>query len=670
MTEPPEKRVKGGLSSWEKKQIFDNIYNNNPQLSVDDNLFTKDSKELAEENNQYSLYLSELKRREMIEFKCEEVHKITLAQNQFIGTIGKKYLGNTLSMRVCFGLGSLLVDLVDNKLSHIQKIEVYEIIKEILRDEPKKCKKLLQILSLDKVIFQNTRIPLKSQRLVCMDGQVQFEANENDCNFIYPFPFGIKLHFPVFFCHSVFGDFMDILHERNPNNPVVSEYQNFMNTHRNEGTLVNEQDECMANLIVAFLTKATDQDEKKFAGKVSSALSKLFPSVKSNLKVKSEIPDLSPEIKMDAAVLIGGFPFIILEAKKNSYSINAVLQGFQYYGLTTAEFIDNDPCFLVTFDKGIFYLYGMAKVNCRVVCSCLLSLEFTNYHFNIEGFTGTLYRCLSGLYFFYKKFEARISAGKTNDLQHQKYLSIRSAPGFKYQPFPAIFSVKSEANGIERIEITFDKVLTKTMDGNFQVHAPYLKPCVYLVKTSTGKSAVLKLACDYDINFHRKLCCVDLAPKIYGYEKICGQYHVILMEYFENSDNIYTHLHDNISLNGSHLFDSLKNILVTLRNLNLVHGDFRSSNILAKRSDSDPSILIEFKLIDFDFSGTMNEPYPFLAMKSKDLKWPEGFNSFMPRTFDHDSFMLNEMYKNEIIPKKLKYENMKMDSVYNADVEF
>ena len=172
----------------------------------------------------------------------------------------------------------------------------------------------------------------------------------------------------------------------------------------------NNFDRCIGDLIVAFLDDNELNNEGNFVQKVTKALAKLFPrsQVQRNVNIKSEISNLPQGIKLDAAVLIGDFPFIILEAKNNCYSIHAVLQGLQYYGLTTTEFIDNDPCFLLTLDKGILYLYGVAKVNCRVVCSCLLSLEFTNYHFDIEGFTGTLYRCISGLYFFYKNFEFRI----------------------------------------------------------------------------------------------------------------------------------------------------------------------------------------------------------------------------------------------------------------------
>jgi tRNA A-37 threonylcarbamoyl transferase component Bud32 len=53
-------------------------------------------------------------------------------------------------------------------------------------------------------------------------------------------------------------------------------------------------------------------------------------------------------------------------------------------------------------------------------------------------------------------------------------------------------------------------------------------------------------------------------------------------------------------------------MLGKLEELQLVHGDFRSSNILAKRSATNPAVLEDFKLVDFELSGKVNENYPFL----------------------------------------------------------
>ena len=193
------------------------------------------------------------------------------------------------------------------------------------------------------------------------------------------------------------------------------------------------------------------------------------------------------------------------------------------------------------------------------------------------------------------------------------------------------------------------------MPSGIQECYPFFKPCVYLVKMKDERNAVLKLTCDYDNQSHRDLCSQNhlLAPEIFGYEIICNRYHVILMEYldFSTFNAISNHLANDETekiLNRSQIFDSLKDILEKLKTLGIVHGDFRSVNILAKKSGSDPSILEDFKLIDFEWSGKLNEPYPFLALKSREINWPNGVNSYMPKKFEHDLFMLDLMRKFEL----------------------
>ena len=121
------------------------------------------------------------------------------------------------------------------------------------------------------------------------------------------------------------------------------------------------------------------------------------------------------------------------------------------------------------------------------------------------------------------------------------------------------------------------------------------------------------------------------------------------MEYldFSTFNAISNHLANDETekiLNRSQIFDSLKDILEKLKNLGIVHGDFRSVNILEKKSGSDPSILEDFKLIDFEWGGKLHEPDPFLDLRSREINWPNGVNSYMPRKFEHDLDMLDRMH--------------------------
>ena len=691
------------LSPLERKLFFDEIYKGTVSLKIEDDLFKKSSKKLDSEGTEYTSYHlklrleeagvmklktdieirnAEIKKLELdyeikeadakklkLDFEMKEanlnlnqsdleaIRKFRLARSKFIKKacgFGMDPFYRLLLFDVCISLGPLLFDFVDDdggRLAMDKKVLIARQIIDVF-GEGNHCKFLLKVLGLSAVKPHNLLIPRRKNGQPhapsSMNGNTQIIAAEEDsnCNFIYAFPFEIAKYFPVFFCHPIFADFMDILHDRNVNNPVVIEYNQFM-VNNLEG-FKKKLDRCLSYLIEDFLDYSNyNDDQDKFVANIASAMRCLF----SDLKVQSELQDseiISNQVKMDAAITINNFPFIILEAKNNGSSVNVALQGFQCYGIIDTEFIDNDPCFLITFDRGILHLYGMAKVNRRVVCTCLLSLEFTNYQFNVGGFNDTLYRFVSGLYFFYKKIEDRMGRNRNleQDSQHKKYSAIKSAISSGNQPLPAIFSVQSESNHSERVGITFQTVMRTNKGGEIRSEA-HFNPCVYLVKTEDGRDAVLKLACDYDIEAHRTLSGEQLAPQIIGYEKLWNRYHVILMEYFDSSyDTIFKYLSNAlIRRNRDHIINSLQNILLKLQSLNLVHGDFRSVNILAKRSENDPSILEDFKLVDFELSGKVNEPYPFLALKSRRITWPDDFESYMPRRFEHDQFMLNQIQR-------------------------
>ena len=60
-------------------------------------------------------------------------------------------------------------------------------------------------------------------------------------------------------------------------------------------------------------------------------------------------------------------------------------------------------------------------------------------------------------------------------------------------------------------------------------------------------------------------------------------------------------------------------------------------------SAADPAILEDFKLIDFEYSGLVDTPYPFVALKNDKVRWHQDFNSYAPRKFEHDQYMLDNM---------------------------
>ena len=650
------------LSNLERKQLFDKIYGNN-NFTIDDEIFSKCSEQLKAENiefcTNYKKYLTELGTEESECALAEEKHDLIEKErarieakrlrSEFYVRIGDGF-DKTVINEICLKLGALLADIVNNNLNEMKKIEIVRKIADCTKNDKKSFRSLLRCLGLDHIKNETKLYPVNSERKPyapsMMTATIQNNAAKNNENHIYPFPFGIQGHFPVFFCHSVFTDFMDIMHDRKDKDVVV-EFEKFF---KNDSNLRADLDKCLYKFILAILSGDESKKECDLVRDVTDALNILFTSeLKPNSRAETSGNQHSDKIRMDAAIFLGGFPFIILEAKYKSYSIDTVLQGFQYYAIADAEFIDNNPSFLITIDRGLLHVYGIAQVNRRIISSCLLSLECTQHFFNIGGFMDILYRCFGSLRFFFDNFKARISR-KSSDPQHTKYSTIKSARTIKDQPYPAIFEIKSEDNPNEMVAIEFESIPGTMLPSGTQIseHA-YFKPGVYLVKIGNGDYAVLKLAQNYDIEVHRQLQSKNLAPKIIGYQK-WDNYHVILMEYLEISeyDSLCNYLSYKNDLDCQSLKQSLEGLLSTLKGLGIVHGDFRSMNVLAKISATNGGSQLEnLKLVDFEYSGRVNEPYPVLAMKNPEIKWPEGFGSYEPRQFEHDQFMLNQMIRNE-----------------------
>ena len=631
MSQQPGKRPKievPSLSPWERLTVFKSAYGDGDEVkrSAEDEIFKKRSYELFQ-GEEYKLYPN---------------YCLRLAYKELTLMLRTDLFDPVDLIIICNGLGELIFNLLEKNLTAEQQNEVIYIIKETYKNSPNSGKKLLRVFGLLDSNTDHTFLPKKSDGSVYapseMTRTIQYLAEKKNQNAIFPYPFGVTAHFPVFICHPMFIEFLDILHDRGDSNSVVSEWKLFMNNNE----IALKMDKCLSKLIMTILDCNNARNENELVLEVIAALKEVFPEVEPDVKLirGSENTVGSDRMEMDAVIFVGTqqFPLVVIEAKNNSYSMNAVLQGLQYYGIMQMDYIDNDPVFLMTIDKGIMYLYGVAKVNRRIVCSCLLSLEFTSYAFNINDFRRTLYRTFSALAFFHKRISDRLL--RKPDQQHKEYSYLKSAYTLEDQPYPAIFSVQG-------VKFSFKNCKKKSSDGKDKIRQ-YFQPCVYLVETGDGKDAVLKITYNYDIDSHKALQTAypSLVPKVIGYEKICDQYHLVLMEYLDNSTyrSVFEYLIDpKLEIDRESLNKSLSDILEKFKALGIVHGDFRSGNILAKLSNEDPTLLEDFKMIDFEFSGKVGEPYPFLAMRNNTINWPDGFNSYMPRQFDHDKFMLDQI---------------------------
>ena len=654
------------MSPEERYLIFEQTYPEKNDVKVDHELFQKNYAKLKSEGTIFRVYAEKLS-------LTEESIKIEKARLKFKTEYGLFVSDECMKLFFVDMKFDIIPLMNKDSLSYEMKLKITKIINQHFENKTfadQIVKNLLHNESDTRKLHILCDIKNEPYAPSKVTGELQIQGQENNQNFIYPYPFHVVCHFPIFACHPIFNDFMNIVLQRKDD-----DYRKFIDELGDKES--EAIDKGIRGLIKVILLRTNYSEVSEcedneheldldFVEIVVEELKSIFPKVESQILVNEES---NSNIKIDAAVMIENFPFLLMEAKKKELGLDTALQAFQYYGLVRSKFIDNDPCFVATFTSGLLNIYGVASMNNRVVCDCLFSLEFSNYHSNINGFLKKLYRCFTGLLYLHNNLLKRIKAiaekekekesenesekeseteNETEndyDYQHQQYYNHKIQKTCDDQPWPAIFSVKRfESN--ETVSISFMNVKTETeVKSNF-------KPNVYLVKTEDGKLAVLKISYNYSIEAHKAIASIGLAPSIIGYEKMWNDYHVILMEYLDEYKTL-----DKVLItddeNGEMIVESVRLLLSKVHDKNIVHGDFRSRNIMAKVTQTRCAV----KLIDFEFSGPVwdenedervegqpNKRYPCLVLKNSGIKWPKGFNSFKPRRFSHDLFMFNRLF--------------------------
>ena len=143
MSEPPAKRSRVKeiiFSSWERHRIFKRVYGEQEQLSEENELFTKNSEELEMEpgSYKYSNYCSKL-----VLLEKDKIKKI------FIGKFGDEVLKPSHLSNIINKLGvSLMLDLINNRLTYEQSVKAARVIENVLGDKRKKIAKVFDALNI------------------------------------------------------------------------------------------------------------------------------------------------------------------------------------------------------------------------------------------------------------------------------------------------------------------------------------------------------------------------------------------------------------------------------------------------------------------------------------------------------------------------------------------
>ena len=96
-----------------------------------------------------------------------------------------------------------------------------------------------------------------------MSAETQITAQMDKRNFIYPYPLGIECHFPIFACHPVFSEFMDIILDRRrevrDRGYIIDGYNKFINDlNTSESRRI---DECVGELIQMILHRENETED-------------------------------------------------------------------------------------------------------------------------------------------------------------------------------------------------------------------------------------------------------------------------------------------------------------------------------------------------------------------------------------------------------------------------
>ena len=128
----------------------------------------------------------------------------------------------------------------------------------------------------------------------------------------------------------------------------------------------------------------------------------------------------------------------------------------------------------------------------------------------------------------------------------------------------------------------------------------------------------------YSEEVHRIISNEGLAPLLLGTARVAGAPSAIVMEYLDPPSGWttlqrYMQEHRDIVINAEHPI--LVNLLQTMREKKVVHGDLRPNNIMCRERPDSGTQELEVKVVDFDWAGKLGEArYP--AIMNPDVKWP------------------------------------------------
>ena len=154
---------------------------------------------------------------------------------------------------------------------------------------------------------------------------------------------------------------------------------------------------------------------------------------------------------------------------------------------------------------------------------------------------------------------------------------------------------------------------------------------IFLAEETGNKPRFVKFTSRYNIDAHCLLAENNLAPQVYGFEKLASGDFMVVMEYI-----------DGHSMIGSKFTtddrDRVQKAMDILHQHDIVFGDLRPNNII-KPQDGRGVLLV-----DFDWCGRHGESrYPVSLNSDSDCGWHSDVNRGAIMSKEHDDHLLQRL---------------------------
>ena len=154
---------------------------------------------------------------------------------------------------------------------------------------------------------------------------------------------------------------------------------------------------------------------------------------------------------------------------------------------------------------------------------------------------------------------------------------------------------------------------------------------LFLAEETGNKPRFVKFTSRYNIDAHRLLAENNLAPQVYGFEKLAFGHFMVVMEYIHGHSMIGIHF-------TTDDLDRVQKATDILHQHDIVFGDLRPNNII--KPEDGRGVL----LVDFDWCGSHGKShYPISLNSDNDCGWHSDVQRGAIMRKEHDDHLLRRL---------------------------